>query len=150
MTCCQVSDRCPFGNMFSYFCSKTYIVGSQYSCVSSICPQYILKAKSNLTLFSFEYIYSHSDLKKIKYCNELPTHALTYLMRNDLCNLTHFRVTCTFIRNTQISIFSQNLRETEILNTLLERPSFVQQKIGKTFCRKRLVRFRQRFKVALR
>ena len=37
----------------------------------------ILKAKSNFTLFSSEYIYSHSDFKKIKYCNEFPTHTLT-------------------------------------------------------------------------
>ena len=37
----------------------------------------ILKAKSNFTFFSSEYIYSHSDFKQIKYCNEFPTHALT-------------------------------------------------------------------------
>ena len=34
---------------------------------------YILKTKSNLTLFSSEYIYTHPDFKHIKYCNESKT-----------------------------------------------------------------------------
>ena len=46
--------------------------------------------------------------------------------------------------------FLQNLRETEILNMLHERPSFFHQKYCQTFCHKRLVRFWQCVKVGSR
>ena len=58
-------------------CSITFLVGSRsFSMMVEVIIS-ILKAKRNFTLFSSEYIYPHSDFKKIKYCNEFPTHALT-------------------------------------------------------------------------
>ena len=44
--------------------------------------RYILKTKSNFTLFSTEYIYTHSDFKQIKYCNEFPILSQTQFVKN--------------------------------------------------------------------
>ena len=38
-------------------------------CLMSQVPLYILKAKSNFTLFIFEYIYTCSDFKQMEHCH---------------------------------------------------------------------------------
>ena len=45
---------------------------------------HVLKATSNCTHFSNEYIYTHSKFKQIRYCNEFLTLALTKLMKKTI------------------------------------------------------------------
>ena len=40
-------------------------------------PEYILKAKSNFTLLTIEYIFTAFEFNQIKYCNELLVPALS-------------------------------------------------------------------------
>ena len=54
---------------------------------------YILNAKSNLTPFSTEYIYTHSDFKQIEYCYEF---------------LTTFELPLLLLKNIELS-FSHNI-----------------------------------------
>ena len=62
---------------------------------------YILKAKSNFTLWTIEYIFTVFELNQIKYCNELLVPALTLFTKNNLGELIFFRVICAFIKSTK-------------------------------------------------
>ena len=46
--------------------------------------QYILKTKSNFTLWTTEYIFTVFDFNQIEYCNVLLVPALTYFTKNNL------------------------------------------------------------------
>ena len=61
----------------------------------------ILKAKSNFTLWTIEYIFTVFEFNQIKYCNELLVPTLTYFTKNNLGKLIFFRVICAFIKSTK-------------------------------------------------
>ena len=42
-----------------------------------LCIVYILKAKSNFTIWTIEYIFTAFEFNQIKYCNELLVPALS-------------------------------------------------------------------------
>ena len=64
-------------------------------------PWNILKAKSNCTLWTIEYIFTVFEFNQIKYCNELLVPALSLFTKNNLGKLIFFQVICAFIKSTK-------------------------------------------------
>ena len=64
---------------------------------------YILKTKSNFTVFISEYFNSWYDLTKLKHINSFPRLVPTECIKHDSCNRFHHRVTCTFTENKNLS-----------------------------------------------
>ena len=58
-----------FGNVKKIFSESLYNLSGVSSCLVILDGTYILKAKSNFTLFSTEYIYTRSDFKQMEFCD---------------------------------------------------------------------------------
>ena len=95
--------------------------------------EYVLKAKSNFTLFIFEYIYTRSDFKANGTLQLAFNTFPCIIHENDLCKKTLFRVTCAFIKHTKSAFSHKMLDRLEIKTSCFEGHQLSIQNTARNF-----------------